>query len=84
MRRAPKQYTLRGIPTPVDRALRTRAKTEGKSLNKVVLETLKRGLDLLNSDTFTDLDCLIGTWNDDPEFDAALAAQDAVDEALWR
>lgn len=85
MRRFPRQYTLRGIPTPVDRALRTRAKTEGKSLNQVVLETLKRGLDLLNgSDTFADLDCLIGTWKDDPEFEAALTAQDNVDEALWR
>ena len=27
---------------------------------------------------------LAGTWADDPEFDAALAAQDQIDPDLWR
>jgi hypothetical protein len=31
-----------------------------------------------------DLDALAGTWEDDPEFDRAIADQDRVDEALWR
>jgi len=30
-----------------------------------------------------DLDDLIGTWEEDPGFDAAIHEQDQVDEALW-
>jgi hypothetical protein len=32
----------------------------------------------------SDLDALVGSWVDAPGFDDALAAQDRVDEALWR
>jgi hypothetical protein len=38
------QYTVRDIPRDVDRALRAKAKAEGKSLNKALLEVVKRGL----------------------------------------
>jgi hypothetical protein len=31
-----------------------------------------------------DLDGLAGLWEEDPDFDAAIAAQHAVDEDLWR
>ena len=31
-----------------------------------------------------DLDRLVGTWVEDPEFDEAIRAQDLVDEVLWR
>jgi hypothetical protein len=30
-----------------------------------------------------DLDDLAGQWVEDPEFDAAVEAQDQVDESLW-
>ncbi len=40
-----KQYTLRGVPDHVDRALRERAATYGRSLNRVALEALELGLD---------------------------------------
>jgi len=33
---------------------------------------------------FDDLDHLVGKWEEDPGFDAALAAQDLVDEEMWR
>jgi hypothetical protein len=31
-----------------------------------------------------DLDDLIGTWVDDPEFDKAIEEQDQIDEEKWR
>jgi plasmid stability protein len=86
MKRARKrQYTIRAVPPAIDKALRQRARREGKSLNQLVLEALRRGLGVdAPVAQFHDLDHLIGTWVDDPAFDAAIAAQDAVDEDLWR
>jgi hypothetical protein len=40
------QYTLRNIPKQLDRVLRSKAKAEGKSLNKALLDAVKRGLGL--------------------------------------
>jgi plasmid stability protein len=80
-----RQYTIRAVPPAIDKALRERARREGKSLNQLVLEALRRGLGVdAPVAQFHDLDRLIGTWVDDPEFDAAIAAQDTVDEDLWR
>jgi hypothetical protein len=80
-----RQYTIRRIPPELDQALRRRARRERKSLNTVALDALRRGTELPEpAAAFTDLDACIGTWQDDPEFDAALAAQDRVDKKLWR
>ena len=79
------QYTIRSVPASVDRALRNRARSEDKSLNQAALEALQRGAGLApDIQVYTDLDDLIGTWESDPEFDRALAAQDVVDRRLWR
>jgi plasmid stability protein len=79
------QYTLRNIPPAVDRALRRRARTEGKSLNEVALQALARGIGVDGEPVrHRDLSRVAGTWVEDPLFDAALADQDRVDEDLWR
>ncbi len=79
------QYTLRNIPEAVDTALRQRARAENKSLNEVAIQALARALGFGNEPLrYRDLCDLVGTWHDDPEFDAAMAEQDRVDEALWR
>ncbi|HOB76344.1 MAG TPA: antitoxin [Phycisphaerae bacterium] len=84
MRADDRQYTLRGIPPALDRALRERAKREGKSLNQVAREALKRGLGLPEQQQIShDLDHLIGTWQEDPAFDEIIAAQDMVDPEAW-
>ncbi|MCH7813132.1 MAG: hypothetical protein IID40_03835 [Planctomycetes bacterium] len=84
-RNAQQQYTIRSVPSTVDRALREQARREGKSLNQVAVEALRRGVGLAAAEaTFDDLDDLVDTWQDDPEFDAALKRQDAVDRKLWR
>jgi hypothetical protein len=67
----------------VDHLLRKRARRQGKSLNEVVLEAIRSGLEMPEP-AFDDLDDCIGTWQDDPDFDAALKRQDMVDRKLWR
>lgn len=80
-----KQYTIRAVPSSVDSALRHRAKAEGKSLNAVAIEALERGLELeAKPQVHTDLDHLIGTWQEDPEFDRAMKDFERVDEDLWK
>jgi hypothetical protein len=80
------QYTVRGVPPPVDAALRRRARQEGKSLNRLLRDALVREAGLAGGEEVVhhDLDPLAGRWEHDPAFDAAIAAQDAVDEDLWR
>lgn len=79
-----KQYTIRNLTTQIDKKLRDKAKETGKSLNEVVLETLKRGAGLTEETaTFHDLDPLAGTWKEDPEFDQAITLQDTIDPKIW-
>ena len=79
------QYTLRDIPSILDSELRRRAKSEGKSLNAVAIEALVRGAGLGETPLrYRDLSDIVGTWEEDPDFDSAIADQDQVDEHLWR
>ncbi len=79
------QYTVRGIPEVVDKAIRERAREEGKSLNEVTVEAMADGLGLGEESLVRrDLSDIVGTWKREVSVDAALAAQDIVDEALWR
>ena len=79
------QYTLRGIPATVDSELRRRAKAEGKSLNAVVLEVLARGAGVGAAPVAQrDLGDVAGTWEEDPDFDRAIADQHRIDKRLWR
>ena len=80
-----KQYTIRSVSAAVDHAVRQRARREEKSLNTVVVEALVRGLELdAGPVVHTDLDHLIGSWEEDPEFDRAVAAFERIDEDAWK
>jgi plasmid stability protein len=80
-----RQYTLRSVPADIDRALRCRAKADDKSLNTVAIEALSRGLELDAKPTeHSDLDALIGSWQEDPGFDQALTDFERVDEEAWK
>jgi len=63
------QYTIRGIPEPVDRVIKKRAKQTGKSFNKTVV-------DILSLQTFGTTDS-----KDDDNFDFLFGA-DTLDEAF--
>ena len=79
------QYTIRNIPESLDVALRERARQEDKSLNQVAVEALASALGLGSESVRSrDLEDLAGTWEDDPEFDRAIADQDAIDDELWK
>lgn len=82
---AKKQYTIRGVSTRLDMALKQKAKTEGKSLNAVLVESLQKSVgDTPELMIHHDLDGLIGKWEEDPEFDRVLEEQNKVDEEMWR
>ncbi|MFN8628601.1 MAG: hypothetical protein U0587_21860 [Candidatus Binatia bacterium] len=79
------QYTVRGIPPALDKALRQRARASGKSLNEVALETLAEAIGCAGARRERrDLSDIVGTWKKDAAVEAALAAQDEVDEHLWK
>jgi hypothetical protein len=77
---------VRNVPRAADAALRRKAAEERTSLNEVLRQALLKEAGLADGErrTYHDLDHLAGTWVDDPEFDAAIAAQDVVDESLWK
>ena len=79
------QYTIRGVHTRLDKAIRERAAKDGKSLNETVLEALRVGIGLSEKPPrYTDLDDLVGSWVSDPEFDRAVKEMDRVDPELWK
>jgi hypothetical protein len=79
------QYTIRNVPGTLDAALRKIARERGESLNQIAIEALARGAGVTRErDRQRDLAGIAGTWRKDPAFDSALAAQDTVDEEMWR
>jgi len=79
------QYTIRGVPPAVDAALRERARQTGKSLNEAALDALAEGTGVTGAPRKRrDLSDIVGTWVEDPEFDAAIADQDRIDDDLWK
>lgn len=86
MKRKPKtQYTIRSVPSSVDRCLREKAKQYNVSLNAAALNALTRGLGLEGEEVIHhDMDDLAGTWVPDPEFDKAISVIDRVDKGMWK
>jgi hypothetical protein len=79
------QYTIRNVPETLDEALRRAARERGKSLNEIAIEALARGAGVTGERVRKrDLAGIVGTWREDPAFDSALAAQDTIDEEMWR
>lgn len=79
------QYTIRNVPSALDEALRRTARERGKSLNEVAIEALARGAGVRGElGPQRDLSDIAGTWQKDRAFDSALAAQDTIDEEMWR
>jgi len=79
------QYTLRNIPNELDKVLREKAQLEQKSLNQVAVEALMAALGLTSeSIQRRDLSDIVGTWKEDPVFDAAIQEQRQIDPELWK
>jgi len=79
------QYTIRNVPDYLDDALRGSAREQGKSLNEVAIEALARGAGIADQRSRQrDLHDIAGSWREDPAFDSAIAAHEAIDEEMWR
>ena len=79
------QYTIRNVPETLDEALRRVARERGKSLNEVAIEALARGAGIAQDRSRQrNLGDIAGTWRKDAAFDSALAAQDTIDEEMWK
>lgn len=76
------QYTVRGIPPEVDRALRRRAAQRKQSLNQLVVEELIAAtIGARKKGDFADV---TGRWTPDPAFDEILASQRQIDPDKWK
>ena len=85
MRKHARQYTIRNVPTSVDRALRQRAKALGLSFNRVALEALAIGAgEPLRPKR--DLSEIAGSLSvrEADRIEAEIRRQRRVDPELWR
>ena len=76
------QYTIRGVPEEVDRALRTKARRQGISLNKIVLSELSQAAGVREKKL--DFSDVPGKWVEHPAFDEIIASQRKLDWGKWK
>lgn len=85
-----KAITLRNLPPDLARTIRDKAKTDGTSINKTVInmlrERMRRGAGVSNRTRYHDLDSLAGSWTkrQAAEFDRHLKSQRTIDHELWK
>lgn len=81
--------TIRSIDEETAKALKDRARKEGRSVNAVLLKTIKEALGLekkRRTAVHDDLDHLAGTWSEKDlrEFQDRIAGFETVDEKMWK
>ena len=76
------QYTLRGVPPEVDRALRRKAAERKQSLNQLVIDELVAAA--VGEKRRADFSDLVGKWTPDPAFDEIMASQRRIDHEKWK
>jgi hypothetical protein len=76
------QYTVRGIPSEVDRVLRQKAARRKQSLNQVIVEELTAAA--IGGQRRADFSSLVGRWTPDPAFDKIMAAGRQIDWDKWK
>ena len=76
------QYTIRGVPCEVDRALRQKAARRKQSLNQVILDELT--VSTAGRQRYADFSDLVGRWTPDTAFDEILASQRRIDRDKWK
>ena len=76
------QYTIRGVPAEVDRALRGKAARRKLSLNQIIIEELTAVTTGLRKRA--DFHDIAGQWTPDPAFDEIIAHQRQIDPDKWK
>lgn len=82
MKKQALQYTIRGVPREVDRALRQKASRRKVSLNQVVLDELIQAT--IGRKRKADFSDLVGRWTPDAAFDEVVAMQRQIDWDRWK
>jgi hypothetical protein len=73
------QYTVRGVPPELDAELRREARTTGKTLNALVVETLEHAKLPSSAVVHDDLDWFVGSASSkESDLDGALVWLDAL------
>ena len=76
------QYTGRGVPPAVDRALREKAARRKQSLNQVIIDELTEAT--ITRKKKADFSDVVGKWTPDPGFDEIIASQRQIDWEKWK
>lgn len=82
-----KQLTIRNVSADLDKALRSEQRRSGGSLNRTVLDLLRKALGLVAGRPYENgLARLAGTWSagDLKKFEAETAVFEKIDEDLWK
>jgi len=85
-----KTITIRGIDDQIATLLKEKAHQEQKSMNQLLLETIRKSLGLTHKKRFTmeyhDLDHLFGQWNEEEfiRIESVIDRERKIDEELWR
>jgi len=85
-----KAITIRGIDSSVSEKLKQVAKTEGKSVNQLVLDLIKQNMGMQKKKKFTrqhnDLDHLFGKWSrtEFEKIQGFIDSQRNIDLELWQ
>lgn len=74
------RYTVRGVPSEVDRALRDRAARQNTSVNQVIIDELTKAMIGRPRADFSDL---VGRWVPDRTFDEIVESQRKIDPGDW-
>ena len=84
-----KTLTIRGVDSGLYKRLQGKAKKEGRSINQVVIDSLRKYYGLEKEKKYTevynDLDHLFGTWTEDEyeTIQGEIEAQRKIDPDLW-
>ena len=81
------QITLRKIPENVERQIRRIARETDTSINKTIIDLLKKSLGLRDTENKSrDLSDLSGTWSEEEarEFEENTRMFGHIDEEIWR
>ncbi|GAB6095733.1 hypothetical protein JCM14469_19860 [Desulfatiferula olefinivorans] len=84
-----KALTIRGVEPEVSEKLKIIAAKQGKSVNQLMLEFIKKNLGLEKEKQYSreyhDLDDLFGTWSDDEyeNIQGRINGERQIDQELW-
>jgi len=85
-----KSISIRGVDDRLAALLKQEATTTKKSVNQLILETLRKHVGLVKEKRFTqeynDLDVLFGKWSEEEfkRIQNKIDAERQVDEELWK